>query len=344
MHKKAVITIILLVLLTHHHPYTVRTGVSPRVDGKIFVSVASYRDPQLLPTVSDMLSKAVHPDRLVLGVCIQDEDDTTSAVAHKLRHLCATHACALRLVTMSYRQAKGPTWARYLIQREWQGEQYYLQVDSHMRFVKGWDEHAIACLSRCRGGDSTRHCLTNYVARYCVRTGRVESECPLRGPLFVEKIDPIDMFFRLRSLPLKSAKSPIPSSAWAACFSFSSSHLIVDAPYDPYTPFLFFGEETDIAARLFTRGWKFFAPDVPLCFSNFDRTYRHTIWENPRHRDLEPASRKRVQIRLGLLPPPNEHTRSLYTLGTLYTYKDFVDFAMAKRDLYICLNFETYIN
>ena len=37
----------------------------------IFVSVAAYRDPELLPTLADCLAKAREPDRLRFGICWQ---------------------------------------------------------------------------------------------------------------------------------------------------------------------------------------------------------------------------------------------------------------------------------
>ena len=35
---------------------------------KIFISMAAYRDPELLPTVVDLVEKAKNPDRL--NLCI----------------------------------------------------------------------------------------------------------------------------------------------------------------------------------------------------------------------------------------------------------------------------------
>ena len=40
-------------------------------DGSFFVSIAAYRDPDLLPTIADCLAKARHPDRLRFGICWQ---------------------------------------------------------------------------------------------------------------------------------------------------------------------------------------------------------------------------------------------------------------------------------
>ncbi len=38
---------------------------------KIFVQIASYRDPQLVPTIKDMLANAKRPKNLVLGISRQ---------------------------------------------------------------------------------------------------------------------------------------------------------------------------------------------------------------------------------------------------------------------------------
>jgi len=45
----------------------------------IFVQLASYRDPQLIPTIEDLLSKARKPEMFTFGICLQydEEDDLT---------------------------------------------------------------------------------------------------------------------------------------------------------------------------------------------------------------------------------------------------------------------------
>jgi hypothetical protein len=37
----------------------------------LFVSIAAYRGPQLIPTIEDCLSKAHHPAHLRFGICRQ---------------------------------------------------------------------------------------------------------------------------------------------------------------------------------------------------------------------------------------------------------------------------------
>lgn len=290
----------------------------PVADGKIFVSIASYRDPELVPTVADLLKKAAEPRKIVLCICIQDiEPDRTR---EDLQRVC-TDKCELRIITMSHLEARGPTWARYLIQTQWRGEQYFLQIDSHMRFTPMWDVAVVDCLGRCPGD---KVCLTNYVAMYNIRSGAINPAKTLRGGLLVSGIDKKDGFMRFNSPFVPRMRRPQKTWCWSACFSFSSSSLILDAPYDPFTPYLFFGEENDIAARLHHHGWALYAPDTPICFTTFVRSYRHTYWkDHPNATIVEPLSRLRIYHRMGMATAPNELLRNTLPLGRK-AYEDYV--------------------
>ena len=54
-----------------------RTRSKPEMSGMepennlVFVSIAAYRDPQLIPTIEDCLSKARNPEHLRFGICWQ---------------------------------------------------------------------------------------------------------------------------------------------------------------------------------------------------------------------------------------------------------------------------------
>ena len=45
----------------------------------------------------------------------------------------------VREIRIPWQEATGPCKARHLAQQLWNGEEYFLQIDSHMRFVPGWD-------------------------------------------------------------------------------------------------------------------------------------------------------------------------------------------------------------
>ena len=101
---------------------------------RIFVQIASYRDPQLIPTIKHMFEMATHPENLRLSIVRQyhpeDKFDDLSEYEKDER---------FRIINVPYNEAKGVCWARHLTQEAYQDEEYTLQIDSHMRFVKNWE-------------------------------------------------------------------------------------------------------------------------------------------------------------------------------------------------------------
>lgn len=121
----------------------------------IFLSIASYRDPQLVPTIEDCLRKASHPERLRFGICWQHTPED--------RPLPFLHDPRFRILDVDSRQSRGACWARAEIMKLWQQEQWYLQIDSHCRFAPGWDERMIQ-MAAATG--SPRPILTAYPAPF----------------------------------------------------------------------------------------------------------------------------------------------------------------------------------
>jgi len=302
------------------------TKIPVRNDGIIFCSVASYRDKQCPQTVKDMILKAKNPEKLVICICQQNDGaDQSCFDNYDLK------GAKIIKIILSDREARGPCWARYLIQQKWSGEEYFLQIDSHMRFVQDWDMKCIKDLSSL----PDKSCLTNYVANFDLVTGLPDAGVnkQLRGPLTIDNKETSehDGFFRVNSKFIAFAEKPMLAYGWGACFSFSKSDLLHDAPYDPYTPFLFFGEEMDIWARMYTNGWYVYAPSVPICFTSFDRSYRPTFWENPDQGPTEFLCRLRLYYRFGYLKELPEELKiglDKYNMGNKKTWQEFLNFCL----------------
>ena len=98
---------------------------------EIFIAIAAYRDPDLIPTIEDCLAKARHPERLRFGVCWQHgaEDDLASWLT----------GTQFRVTDVNWRDSRGPSWARAAAMSLYDGEDWYLQLDSHHRFAQDWD-------------------------------------------------------------------------------------------------------------------------------------------------------------------------------------------------------------
>lgn len=276
---------------------------------KIFVSIASYRDDQCMSTVQNLTEMADKPENLHILICQQNnEKDDTDCLAWCVsdNNHPACKANITHIERLSHEEARGPCWARWRIQQMWTGEEYYFQIDSHTRVIKGWDTILKKQLSLC---PSSKPCLTQYPPEYHIvsKENRKNKDKEkwnnrLRGPLYIEKFGE-EGFTRIQSNWWKGdpPNTPFESIGWAGGFSFSKAEFIEEVPYDQYTPFLFFGEEMDIAIRAYTNGWDFYSPTVNCVFSNYKRNHRKTFWENKDSKSCEILSRFRVYERLGYI-------------------------------------------
>ena len=108
---------------------------------KIFIQIASYRDPELKKTIKDCIDNSKFPENLVFGICRQyhpeDGFDDLSEYENDDR---------FRILNILYNESLGACWARHSLQQLYSGETYTLQIDSHMRFIKNWDDEVITML------------------------------------------------------------------------------------------------------------------------------------------------------------------------------------------------------
>ena len=86
---------------------------------KIFIQIASYRDPQLIPTLKDMIANAKKPKNLVFAIARQysetDGFDNLDEFRTDKR---------FKILDIPYTESKGVCWARNLTQQLYDGEGY----------------------------------------------------------------------------------------------------------------------------------------------------------------------------------------------------------------------------
>ncbi len=85
------------------------------------------------PASASLFETAAHPERVFPGICWQYVPDADGAC---FQYRCPREA-QIRTLNVHAREARGPSWARAKAQLLWAGEDLVLQIDSHMRFVKG---------------------------------------------------------------------------------------------------------------------------------------------------------------------------------------------------------------
>ncbi len=237
---------------------------------RIFVHIPSYRDRECQWTVEDLFEKARHPGRVFVGICWQtlpEEDQDCFQVQARPEQVRALH--------FHIHEARGLGWARQHASSLWQGEEYSLQIDSHMRFVPGWDEKMLAMLAAC---DSPDPVLTAYPPGYtppCQLHGR-DGAC-VQG---IKGFLPSGIL-EFTTLPVPAgieATRPLPTAACAGGFIFGSSRILRDVPFD--AEIYFNGEEPSLAVRLWTHGFDLFSPHETVIYHYYKREDGARHWND----------------------------------------------------------------
>ena len=309
-----------------------------KVNQKIFVQIASYRDPELQPTLDDLYEKAKYPDKINVGICLQvmQDDGADCRVSDT-----DAYPGEIRIKEVNARESRGACWARVQTQALWDDEAYILQIDSHMRFMENWDETIVKTLSEC---PSDKAVLSCYPPGYSIEDngqvkldkrnkfwGIVASRFDSKGILLLKN----RRSHRSVAFPNAVAPRPIPGGFVGGCFLFSTSDFIAQFPYDPYL--YFFGEEISLSARIYTKGWDIFYPHLPIMFHKWERE-RPIHWEDNKYSSpfLNKISKQRVKFLLGTIDQAtHEIIKDLdkYGLGTVRTLEEYQE--------YIGVNFKT---
>jgi len=259
-------------------------------EGSIFLSVASYRDHRLENTLKEAFSKAADPSKLFVGVVMQNCFEKCKTGVHRVSpfgekpvrteisdappdangvaDFCGSGEpyasyCAngqVRLLTVREEEALGPCVARYFASKLWGGEEFFVQIDSHIWFVEGWDSKLVQAM---RAAPSARPVLSTYPPgfgghwegkpgpRMC---GASFSSSPVEA-----RIIRIGASMVSAQLPAPEG-TPIPAPYVAAGFFAAPSDFLRDLPFDPFLPWVFMGEEIMLSSRFFTNGYDIFAP------------------------------------------------------------------------------------
>jgi hypothetical protein len=303
-----------------HHEVVQSAGATERLPAvsrkrsspTIFVSIAAYRDPLLVPTVVDCIAKATRPDALRFGICWQrDESEPELPFLEDER---------FRVLTYDWRDAQGISWARGECMSVFEGEDFYLQLDSHHRFVEGWDDKLVRYMEV---SGSQKPLLTAQAAHWDPNEPDDWTRIPTRlafarwsGHIPLFRLDWIPGTERLGRLTRARSIS--------GHFCFSTGDFVRDIPCDPAVYF-YGGNEITVAVRAFTSGYDLFHPPEAILSHAYAsaRGDRRTHWDDYGSASWSRSRDSYRQIGEFLTNP---HT-GLYGCGTVRTIADYEAYA-----------------
>jgi len=286
----------------------------------IFVSIPSYRDPEVVSTIRDLWNKADHPERVVVGVCQQINLEKQSKDDVDVRRVFASQLASgqLRVDTMDYRDAQGPCLARERIEKKcFRGEDFYLMIDAHMVFSPGWDTKIIN--DWYLTGDP-KAILTTYPREYQTNRGWTDSQGTfLVGRSWEQNGMPLFVLRPFHDRP----DHPVPNMAWVATFSFAPKEVVQRVPYLCNVPFLFIGEEIAMAARYYTHGYSFYAPTFPVVQTTYKHKGKKKFEELDFKRGIRLESERFIRVLLGMSGGDLSKYESSSRLGSERSMKEF---------------------
>jgi hypothetical protein len=288
---------------------------------KIFVQIASYRDPELLPTLQNLLETSDNPQNLVICIAWQhssdDQWDNLDFYKSDKR---------FKIIDIEHRDSKGTCWARNKIQQYYNDEEYTLQLDSHHRFIKGWDTELKKMYNSLVDDGFEKPLLTSYIPSYNPNDDLNSRASDPWWMTFDKFIPEGAVFFLPAPIPnWKEITKPIPSRFYSAHFAFTTGQFCKEVPHDPNM--YFHGEEISIAVRAFTHGYDLFHPHKIVAWHEYTREGRTKQWDDDKEWNKKNEnSHRRNRILFGMengCSPCMRKSIEPYGFGDKRTLEDY---------------------
>ncbi|CBZ23085.1 conserved hypothetical protein [Leishmania mexicana MHOM/GT/2001/U1103] len=235
----------------------------------------------------------------------------------------------VRLRVIDAKQAKGPTYGRYMAMLLYRGEDLALVLDSHNRFRPMWDALGATMLRRMEdpkavlshypeaydGGKvafQPYRTTTAYLCRahFMMNFGylRLNAIVIRAASEFAKNNGYNDPYVRPPSSAKDSATNHRLPQPWVAGgFLLSSGTIFRDVPFDPHLPYIFDGEEVLYSVRLWTHGYNIYSPMRGICFHIYTRSSAPKVWsESPQWYAKQTHVRQRIQFFLQAHPLDKE--------------------------------------
>jgi len=315
-------------------------------NGKIFIQIASYRDPELINTIIDLITKSKYKENLVICIgnqininedkdCFSHLNKQFEIIGYKKSKNCFLYkqyhlkeGPIIKEIIIPHNESKGACWVRNLIQQKYNNEEYTLQLDSHHRFIKNWDIKLIKWFKYLQTKGHNKPLITAYLPSYNPENDpkeRINEPWQMNFDRFIPEGA---IFFIPSQIPnWKQLKEPIPSRFYSAHFCFTLGEFSREVQHDPN--YYFHGEEISIGVRAYTYGYDLFHLHFPICWHEYTRKLRTKHWDDHKNwNDFNKLSHKRNRILFGMdNEDPNQINFKEYGFGNVRTLEQYEEWS-----------------
>lgn len=293
----------------------------------ILLHLPAYRDPELIPTIQDALKKAKHPERVHFGICRQYHPDDDFDNLDEYRNDSRFH-----IMDVLYTEAQGLPWARAQINEKLLGDQdYILQLDSHHRFAKDWDETLIS-MHLGLEEQGYKPILGAYLPLYDPFNEPDGRSMEPWQQQFAAFYPHGTIFIRPGLLHgWTEMKQPPMSRFLSGHFCFARSEWAKTIRHDP--DIYFSGEEINLTVRSYTHGYDLFHPHKLVVWHSTMREERAGMlkWDDDGKLGVDWSkkqdyARKKIRVLLGVEQDDNIDLTG-YDLGKERTLRDYERYA-----------------
>lgn len=288
----------------------------------IFIQIAAYRDPELPHTLNDCIMNADFPDNLKFCICWQkDENENLDIYLKDSRFI---------ILPIHYAESKGCCWARNKIQQFYNGEKYTLQLDSHHRFIKGWDTQLINMITLLQERGHKKPLITAYAPSYDPANDPHERVLTPWQINFDRITEDGQILTRPGNIK-EDLQYPVPAKFYSAHFAFTIGEFCIHVQHDPQLYFI--GEEMNIGIRAFTHGYTLFHPNIVILWHEYTRKNRRKHWDDDSEWWKKDLSSKTHYLNLFKAPYDSNNK---YGIGNERTIQEYIEYT--KIDLLYILN------
>lgn len=244
----------------------------------IFVSIASYRDPQCHLTIRDMYEHSEFPQRVYVGV-YQQHGEKEDDCLKDLDQYSYVQLQNIKINRVHFSEGLGPCTARYHCSKLFGNQDYYLQLDAHTRFANRWDSILVDEARNCSiQAETDKIVLATYPLEYKVEDDSIPNDAEHVTTKFCTAKFNSDGIVQPYAGIIRTPDRYYEVPFVAGGFMFGPGSMVNDVPFDPDLPFLFHGEELMYSVRLYTAGYRMYGPRFSTTFHFYNRPTFPKVW------------------------------------------------------------------